>query len=147
VFTDASLDRVAKLLLERGADVSATSSDEMTPLQFATLGGHELMARLLLKHGADVSAQDKAGASPLQDAATSGRGAMVRLLLAHGASVSCQDKNGLTPLVFAGPRRGRAAAASSSSKRPLGLRCCTPSDVPVKPWAKPIQRARTWPIL
>ncbi len=55
---------VARLLLERGADVNAKNKHGFTPLHFAAGIGHTDVAKLLLEHGADVNAKDEHGRTP-----------------------------------------------------------------------------------
>jgi hypothetical protein len=47
---------VARLLIERGADVNAVSTKGQRPLHFAAGSGHIGMAALLLDHGAEIAA-------------------------------------------------------------------------------------------
>jgi ankyrin repeat protein len=64
--------RVVELLLNHGADVSATSEYESsTSLHMAAVCCDEPLARLLLQNGADVSSKDKAGRTPLHEAVLS----------------------------------------------------------------------------
>ena len=48
--------QIARLLIERGADVKAADHVEETPLHLASGRGHEAVARLLIERGADVKA-------------------------------------------------------------------------------------------
>ena len=52
-----SLAKVARLLLEHGADVNALGHGRSTPLQLATQNGRVEVVRVLLEHGADVGAE------------------------------------------------------------------------------------------
>ncbi len=45
---------VARLLLERGADVNAPAFDDMTPFAAACLEGNAAVAQLLMERGAEV---------------------------------------------------------------------------------------------
>jgi ankyrin repeat protein len=56
---------VAQLLIDKGANVSATEQDRETPLHLASSEGHEGLAQLLIDRGADISATDKQGEAPL----------------------------------------------------------------------------------
>jgi ankyrin repeat protein len=51
---EASISGIARLLLERGADVNALSKIQSTPLHVASYNGKLELARLLLDHGAQV---------------------------------------------------------------------------------------------
>ncbi len=57
--------RVARLLLERGADVNVQRRDQWTPLHAASYFGNAAIAELLLEHGADASAETDDGETPL----------------------------------------------------------------------------------
>ena len=84
VLIDAAADGrsdVVKLLAARGADLDATSNDELTALHQAARGGHEETVRLLLDLGADPYATDASGRTAAQLAAESGHQAVARLLL------------------------------------------------------------------
>ena len=51
----------ANLLVERGADVNATSGDGRTALMQAAGDGRADLVQLLMDHGADMEAKDEAG--------------------------------------------------------------------------------------
>jgi len=78
-------EAVARLLLDRGADVSTADEYRRTPLLAAAENGHEAVARLLLDRGADVSTANVYRKSPLRAAAWNGHEAVARLLLDRGA--------------------------------------------------------------
>jgi len=48
-------DAVARVLLDRGADVNVVDQDNCTPLHYAASSGHESVARLLVDRGADLA--------------------------------------------------------------------------------------------
>ena len=127
---------IARLLLERGADVGGNVEGYgWSPLQLAANGGHRRVAELLLARGArlDIASAAMLGdaaavarlleedpalapapaldeAPPLHYAATPG---VARLLLDRGAAPESVDPRGATPLDSAlgrGPR-GRSVAA------------------------------------
>jgi ankyrin repeat protein len=50
---------VARLLIDRGADFSATDKRGQTPLDLAWLSGHKGVARLLIDRGADDREQEE----------------------------------------------------------------------------------------
>jgi len=89
---------VVRMLVERGADVSAQAEDGTTPLHLASLYGHVDVARMLVERGADVSAQKKDGTTPLHWASWNGHVDVARMLVERGADVSAQKKGGTTPL-------------------------------------------------
>jgi ankyrin repeat protein len=63
--SQASEEQVARMAIERGADVSAQDKDGQTPLHLASRMGQLDIARMLIERGADVSAQDKDGQTPI----------------------------------------------------------------------------------
>jgi len=90
--------RVAKLLIDHGADVNANAARggaRRTPLHHAATAE---MAALLITHGAKVDARDMFGATPLHTAALTGTPTVAALLLARGASAGATDNHGRTPL-------------------------------------------------
>lgn len=82
---------VARLLIERGADVNFN-----TPLQYAAEAGDINMVNLLIEKGADVNFISYG--SPLSEAAKHGKNAIVELLLKKGADLDyalafCEEKS------------------------------------------------------
>lgn len=73
--------RAAELLVERGADLTAVSANQMEtyPLQAAVAGNHTEIARLLLDAGAPPTARS------LESARQNGNEELERLLLERGA--------------------------------------------------------------
>lgn len=91
-----SLD-VARLLLERGADVNSNTFRE-TPLHCALERHHLDVARLLLGKGANTNAEMKFRWTPLHSAAEKYQLDVARMLLEEGADVDAEDEQGKTPL-------------------------------------------------
>jgi hypothetical protein len=86
VAADSGSERVAALLLERGADPNARSLINHTPLHAAAAAGQEDVAALLLLRGADLAARDgRHEATPLEWAAFQQRDDMVAWLKERGA--------------------------------------------------------------
>ena len=56
---------VARLLLDKGAEVDRANKDGTTPLYVAGHNGHVAAVRLLLDNGADINRADKDGETPL----------------------------------------------------------------------------------
>jgi ankyrin repeat protein len=55
---------IAALLIEKGANLNARSTDQNTPLHLALSGKHPEAAALLVGKGAEVNAKDKDGIRP-----------------------------------------------------------------------------------
>jgi ankyrin repeat protein len=94
---------VARLLIEKGADVNAASKNtqRVTPLHSAVSRRQTMIAEALLAQGANPNARQQAGVTPLHQAAHNGHAEMVRLLLAHGADPHAKMDDGQTPLAMA----------------------------------------------
>ena len=94
---------MAKLLLDRGADVNLNSKNKLnaTPLQGAAANNWIDLAKLYLAHGANVNCRSEEGGSPLHEAAGNGFVDFARMLIEHGADVNQKDDNGKTPLTVA----------------------------------------------
>ena len=93
--------RVAELLRQDAALISAKDTDGSTPLHCATWKGHANVVEVLLAHGADVNAHnnnDHWGTTPLHAAAHGTQKAIAEMLIAHGADIHAINLNGRTPL-------------------------------------------------
>jgi N-acyl-D-amino-acid deacylase len=91
-----SLDAM-KLLLERRADVNATSTFGSTALMWSVTDPAKV--RLLLDHGADVNVAARSGRTALIIAGFANPSApVVRMLLDKGANVAVMDGRKVTPL-------------------------------------------------
>lgn len=92
---------VAKILIEKGANVNA-NGERGTPLHSASYMGGLEMVQLLVAHGADVNAKDTdVGFTPLHNAARGGDAGVVAFLIKQGADVNAKDRRGETPLALA----------------------------------------------
>ncbi|QUP55892.1 ankyrin repeat domain-containing protein (plasmid) [Ralstonia syzygii] len=110
---------LAKVLIARGADVSACDSHGNTPLHLAA--GHDAaLMRQLLEAGADPRATNKRGATPLFSA----RSAEVVNLLAHaGTPVDLCDKNGNSAVMWLAQAAKRDTVLAMLAHNPdLGIR-------------------------
>jgi len=87
--------RLAKLLLEHGADVHARSRNALDnePIHAAAAGRKADVIAVLLEYGADVNARQHGGWTPLHAASQNGDENLVRLLMAHGADRSLRAAN------------------------------------------------------
>lgn len=56
---------IVRLLIEKGADVTARDENHSTPLHLASSSGFLESVRLLLEHGARVAVQDRCCRTPL----------------------------------------------------------------------------------
>ncbi|KAK1705025.1 hypothetical protein CaCOL14_012346 [Colletotrichum acutatum] len=90
--------RVAKVLLDAGADTSIRNENGSTPLIEVALQGVLSVAELLLENGADISAANDEGFTSLASACIREHVPVVKLLLEKGANTSVADKDGWTPL-------------------------------------------------
>jgi uncharacterized protein len=125
----------AKLLLSRGANVDAATSQGLTPLLVAAGSGWAItdtrgrfrdekrcieMARMLLDAGANINAANAAGQSSLHAAARLDMKELVRYLGGRGADPAIKDRSGFTALDIAEGRTGMAArpGASGPEKHP-----------------------------
>ena len=89
VATYGHLD-IAKLLLERNADVNAQNKSGASSLFPAVLHGHTKIVKLLLKHRADVHVKDKynKSVSMLTSRLVKNRYEIENMLIAYGAHIS-----------------------------------------------------------
>ncbi len=99
-------EKIAGLLLDRGADVNAVSRNQTiarlaTPLHSAIAGGGKTIALLLLDRGADVNARQEGGYSPLHLAVLRGDPSFVGELLGRGAEKDARSDRDETPLGLA----------------------------------------------
>jgi len=110
---------IAKVLIDRGAEVNVKDVDGFTPLMHAAGGptsiGNVAWAKLQLTKGADVNAVSaptesvkvKNGAialgllTPLLLATAYGPPELVEMLLDAGADINARDVRGMTPLMLA----------------------------------------------
>jgi len=84
---------VARLLLERGADVNCADKwTSITPLQ--TAARNTDLTKLLLEHGAKLESKNFMGWTALFAAANAVNLPVAKLLIEHGADVNARDKDG-----------------------------------------------------
>ncbi|XP_060942072.1 receptor-interacting serine/threonine-protein kinase 4 [Limanda limanda] len=77
--------RVARILIELGANVHILADWSNTPLHVAAETGHTSTSRLLIKHKADIHAPNAHGHTPLHLASQQGHLATVKMLIEEGA--------------------------------------------------------------
>src|SRR5579862_2540643 len=98
---------VARLLIEKGADLNARDFMKETPLHVAAQYGQMDVARLLIEKAAALgineflNAQDERDASPLHWAAARGHPDIAALLIGQGADVNSKAARRNTPLHWA----------------------------------------------
>ena len=89
----AGTPKVARMLVENGADVTIVDNRLRTPLHLANMMDIEMM-RLLIENGADVNAKDSKGNTPLFYLPYKASEKYVDLLLAHGADINAKNYKG-----------------------------------------------------
>jgi len=97
-------ERMARLLLDKGADVNARDMFGYTPLLDASLG-HEKLVTLLLSHGADVNGRNDYGETPLLCACGRGNTELARFFVDAGADVNVRSSFGYACLLLACERK------------------------------------------
>jgi len=112
--------RIAELLLEKGADVNAKSGFKKTPLHYAAASGHEGMVRLLMAKGAELNEPDSFMLSPIFQAAYGGHRNIVGMLLSAGIELGSTEKNGVT-LLHAAALSGNPELVESLLDRGIDL--------------------------
>ncbi len=91
--------RVARILLEKGANVSVKADRDFTALHCCCQGGHVEVVKLLVEAGgSDLEARDRSSCTPLFVAATRGHWQIVRVLIEAGANPNASQSCGSTPL-------------------------------------------------
>jgi ankyrin len=81
-----------KLLLARGADPNAETTEGYTPLHNAAAEGNMEIISLLLARGVDVNARTSSGLTPLFEAASYGKSEAMKLLLDNSADCNVRRK-------------------------------------------------------
>lgn len=99
---------VARMLLNKGADVDAKNHDGNGPLHFAS---SEEMIELLIGARALVNEKNNDGNTPLHKAAYNGLVNVMELLISNGARIDVVNKENMTPLHLAVQEGHREVAA------------------------------------
>ncbi|KAG7376516.1 Ankyrin-3 [Phytophthora pseudosyringae] len=87
-----------KVLLARGASLSAALPGGATGLHLASASGFVEVASYLIDQGLPVDERTVAGTTPLHEAAFQGHAEVAALLLERGANVDAATESGTTPL-------------------------------------------------
>lgn len=96
---------IVGLLLEKGADIEATSLLEgKTMLHLAAYGGHTEVVQMLIEKNAKIDARDRSDSTALYWAVRSGVKETVQALLRSGADVHARNKYGDTASTIAAHR-------------------------------------------
>eukprot|EP00808_Paulinella_micropora_P002450 g15669.t1 len=91
---------LAKLLIDRKADLNAKDEAGITPLIKATFKGHTDVARLLLERGAEIDAKKKNGTTALITAADKNRTELGLLFIEKGAAPNAKNFYGYNSLIL-----------------------------------------------
>jgi uncharacterized protein len=96
-------DAVARLLLDRGANVATVAANPMRiqALHAAVAARNPVIVSMLLEHGADANARQHVGYTPLMGAASAGQTEILEMLLRAGADPSQANDEGKTAADFA----------------------------------------------
>ncbi|XP_020297132.1 ankyrin-3-like [Pseudomyrmex gracilis] len=92
---------IIKMLLDRHADVNATSWYGTTPFHYAIEEKEMEIAELLFNHGANVNASSNDGVTPMHLAVQKGHVDGVKMLMDRGANINAETRDGTTPLHYA----------------------------------------------
>jgi ankyrin repeat protein len=101
-------EMLAKILLERGADIDEKSSTGETALFMASKAGHGAVAKLLLESGASVQEKSDQGRTALHVVARRGHEALAKMLIENGADIHEKARGGETAF-FMAIRAGQTA--------------------------------------
>ena len=92
--------KVARVLLEHGADTNIRNKTHCSPLDLASENGHVEVVRVLLENNANVNFCDQDKWTALHLASISGEVAVARVLLKNGADANAKQIDGQTPLYW-----------------------------------------------
>lgn len=91
-------DRMAKILIEAGADLNMSDTDGTSPLYMAVIQEDEVIVKDLIDAGADLHIADKNGATALHMSSENSDLIVAQLLLKAGADCDRRNLHGWTPL-------------------------------------------------
>ena len=90
-----------QLMLERGADINAATSEGVTALMYAADRDDIDMVRFLLENGSKPDLKPYTGITALMSAVQQNYFEVAEILITHGAKPDIQDLNGVTALNYA----------------------------------------------
>lgn len=91
-FTGA--EGIARILLQKGANVDALDNEGDSALSFAALNSYENIMKMLLEHGANVNIVGYDGRTTLMLSVASGSEEIISTLIDRGAKVNAVNNNG-----------------------------------------------------
>ncbi len=139
VYGDTTCRTLARLMLDKGADVHATDSNGDTPLLVAIEVEEPEIAQWLIARGADINKGNQTGDTPLQVSVNdAGSLSILKVLLQRGVDVTTAHNNGWNLLCWAA-ETGNTAIAKEALRRGLSVnsrdkRGRTPLDVCSRQW-------------
>ena len=91
-------ENIAKLLIDKGADINRKNALGFTPLIYSVWFGRTGIVDYLLQKGADPNQSIADGTNALMFAAMSGNTESIKLLLGKGAKINAKNNNGINAL-------------------------------------------------
>ena len=107
-----------------GADVTALTRYEVSPLSPACRNGNGSMVELLLDANVDANSALPGGETALMTASRTGRLGPVNALLSHGAKVDVKERRGQTAIMWAAAKGHVEVVAALIDAGLTGARRC-----------------------
>lgn len=95
---DGDITKARRLLQEKPEDLDVADAAGNTPLQCASLNGHEDVVKMLIEAGCNIHCVNDRKDSPLLDAVENGHLEVVKLLLAAGVNPKIRNEEGEEPI-------------------------------------------------
>ena len=92
---------IAKLLIDKGANINIQNREGHTALMLASIEGHIEIAKLLIDKGANINIQNREGHTALMLASIEGHTEIAKLLIDKGANINIQNREDHTALMLA----------------------------------------------
>ena len=93
-----NIAKIVKLLIEKGANVTARDKGQNTPLHWACNHKRLDVVQTLIQNGAEVNVKDRVLWTPLHEAVATGSLEIVKYLVSVGADVTAKDVGGRLPI-------------------------------------------------